>query len=483
MPPSDTVTARVPKLDPIPALEESRLKKELKIERRARQEGAHNQPETNAADLNQTEQSIVDRCQHGIDMLQQWAVRESLKCANQLPHTDAGPGDFLVDDVKADVNLKIATLKAEAKDELVRLRIAERQLLRERRLFQQENHLNRSAHYPSSQLFPISLLAAMMIAEAVANAYLFARGNPFGLLGGWLQALIVSLANVVVSFVFGMFVLRNIHHVQWVRKSIALLLLPLGLATLGGFNLAVAHYRDLLEIDPVNALIRTLTALRTHPFELTNFESIILLMVGIVICVFATWDGYGVVDDHYPGYGRLDRRYAKAARQYDARKGAFRQAILLVMDKALLALGERTKRIGEKVDHATNLLKQSVLIVRMFGDSADQTAKLGQRLLKLYREANAKVRTTDAPAYFARYPQFAVQAIQAPVALREQRDSLQEGLDGMKSAANNLCTELQRVVEDEIAQLFQMVDEIEKLAEEKLKREKRFLEGPPAAAV
>ena len=47
-------------------------------------------------------------------------------------------------------------------------------------------------------------LAIILIAiEAVINAYLFSQGNEFGLLGGWLAAVIVSVVNVGCSAMLG----------------------------------------------------------------------------------------------------------------------------------------------------------------------------------------------------------------------------------------------------------------------------------------
>ena len=63
--------------------------------------------------------------------------------------------------------------------------------------FRRENGLIRMAHYPESRKFHIGILVFILLAEAILNGSMLARGHELGILGGVSSAFIIALVNVL----------------------------------------------------------------------------------------------------------------------------------------------------------------------------------------------------------------------------------------------------------------------------------------------
>ena len=82
------------------------------------------------------------------------------------------------------------------------------------------------------------------------------------------------------------------------------------------FNLGVAHYRDALgSQDPDNAGTIALENFRTRPLSVRDFQSTILLALGILFSIVALYDGFGM-DDSYLGDGTGHRKWEAACEDF-----------------------------------------------------------------------------------------------------------------------------------------------------------------------
>src|SRR5207248_502364 len=108
--------------------------------------------------------------------------------------------------------------------------------------------IHREARYPESLVIPLGVVIWVMIGESLMNMYFFSKGNDLGLLGGWFQALIVSLVNALLATgIGGLICMRYRLHCDLASRLIAwAALLSIVVPLLVFFNLAVAHYRDAL---------------------------------------------------------------------------------------------------------------------------------------------------------------------------------------------------------------------------------------------
>jgi hypothetical protein len=113
-------------------------------------------------------------------------------------------------------------------------------------------NVNRPAHYPEWRVMHWAIVVVLFFVESVANAQFFSKASTFGLLGGFLQAAIISATNIGVGLLAGMQVLPWRHMREMTRKPTTF---ASAVAILMGFflflfNLATAHYRVLLEDIP-----------------------------------------------------------------------------------------------------------------------------------------------------------------------------------------------------------------------------------------
>jgi hypothetical protein len=241
--------------------------------------------------------------------------------------------------------------------------------------FKSRNRLFRDAHYPESPLLGLGVLFFLILGEGAINGIFFAEGSEQGLLGGWLEALVLACTNAGSAFLLGRLVIPQIHRRNALLRTAALLLAVAGMLGLCAINLAGAHYRDFkaaagiqtetpvslksdnpgnpalqkpssvllarphrfpqsglsdripldrapaaLEPPPVRTAVTVkerdaiLEILRS-PFSFNSFMSLFLFVTGLCAAVIAAADGYRF-DDPFPGYGRRHRSYrdARAAR-------------------------------------------------------------------------------------------------------------------------------------------------------------------------
>jgi hypothetical protein len=182
--------------------------------------------------------------------------------------------------------------------------------LRELRVFRAENELDRAATYPRSLPYHFSVVVLVVVLEAVANMYLVAQGSELGLLGGIFEAFLLSITNVGVSVVVGMLALPQTNHRLSHRRLIAYLVFGLAIVFALFFNLAAAHYRDLLVVSKAVALEQALPRVFSQPFVI-SFDGLVLLALGLAVSALGFRKGYHA-DDIYPGYGAITRKYAEA---------------------------------------------------------------------------------------------------------------------------------------------------------------------------
>src|SRR5690606_27046502 len=109
--------------------------------------------------------------------------------------------------------------------------------------FRQREGLQRPAAQPD-RLWRWAVLLAMVVVETVFNGNMFAQGNDYGLLGGFLLAGTLSCMNVGWGVLSGWLPLPQLYHRQVWRKVVGTcgILVAAGVAVV--FNVAVAQFRD-----------------------------------------------------------------------------------------------------------------------------------------------------------------------------------------------------------------------------------------------
>lgn len=260
--------------------------------------------------------------------------------------------------------------------------------------FRAAHGLQRPARYPvgiGDLALRWGIIAFLVVIEAFANGTFFAQGNDLGLVGGGSEALIIAALNVSCGLIVGRLPARWIIHRDLSKRVVGYALLTIWLVLAVGFNLAVGHYRDALEALYDDAPVRALDSFLAAPFGLAGFHSWILFAVGMGFSVIALADGWSM-DDPYPGYGALDRRFLRAKERYLEERGDHIEMISELYEGAVQAVSATLNQISkrraesEQIGAGLTSLRQSYYAhLRYLEDAANG-------LIQIYRDANRTAR-------------------------------------------------------------------------------------------
>lgn len=276
---------------------------------------------------------------------------------------------------------------------------------RTRDQFQKENHLLRRPRYPESKAYHFSIILVLVIVECLANMYFFAQGNELGLLGGILQAALVSVANVGSAILVGYFVARWATHVNPQTRGLALAGVVAYVAVMVMFNLLAGHYRDLMS-SPNQSFDEAIPHMMRDPLALT-FHSVLLFVTGICASALGVYKGM-TVDDTYPGYGDLDRDCREAAASYEVARKEVQDVVLGRVD----SIRHHSEQLRAKVKHNLDTMDRCIDDLRSLGSTyrerVNRVASECRRHLKRYRDANVRIRDgiDPPPPYFSEFPDF-----------------------------------------------------------------------------
>jgi hypothetical protein len=266
--------------------------------------------------------------------------------------------------------------------------------------FKIEHRLTRTAHYPDVKFFNWSILAFALTIETLLNGFFFSKGSDLGLVGGLFQAFIIALINVAVGYVVGAKALPYWFHKKTAYRVLAGIGALVYVAFIVVGNLGVGHYREAYMVDPDQAAIKSLASFLRNPLGLELIDSWMLFILGMACSLIALSDAF-VMDDRYPGYGKLTRRFHEAELDYvDEKKGTYDR--LEAMKAEMLA---EIDVIVKSITVQRAELKRTDEAVRRLVDRYDAHSTYLEQccngLLTRYRSANQKRRNTAVPRHFA----------------------------------------------------------------------------------
>jgi len=266
--------------------------------------------------------------------------------------------------------------------------------------FRKKHRLIRAAEERSSTARWVALVMLMLLFESVLNGYLFAQKNELGLLGGAMAAVLISLANVGLSSILGYYS-RFINSVKFLSKLWGLILTLAWIGMVAAFNLAVAHFRDAVQIigDWSVAANTATETLIEAPLGIASIESWLLIVLGCLISLLAFMKAY-YADDPYPRYGKYVRMLIDARMEYtDVLNDAL--GILEVRrDDAIGELKEADQFVNQELSEAIDAVSGRSTLQSHLGNFLQLCELSVRQLLKQYRDHNRARRESDAPKYF-----------------------------------------------------------------------------------
>ena len=358
--------------------------------------------------------------------------KEQLAIREQQVTQEMGKAKAALDDT-------VRTIRNDLTDKEDDVRIGNRELER----FRHQNRITRLPDYSHrrSSAWAIGICA---VVEIVLNASLLMEVNAFGLLGSVMQMSLISAVNVLFAGLAAGALLRQCHHVSLVRKGMAGIGVLLVLAAVFVFNLAVGHFRDsmeaILQAPSADAFALggdALERLVAAPFGLGTFQTVLLVLLGVLCFAFSAWK-WLQRDDSYPRYGCRDRELAE-------KKATYRKAYESA-DETLRNTYEQHHSTLEDMLHQLEIKQSKWQEVCGRGNAlvADYPLYMGQyqndldTLLAAYRSANRNARSDPPPAHFNE-PVPVDQAILVPPAFDPPAATSMKGMgDRVHGAITNL---------------------------------------------
>jgi hypothetical protein len=383
-------------------VDQEAIARQLAVDKRARTEGRENRPASMAAGPDAHEQTIVGHFRELWRKTQAW-YRDALKHAQAqqeqaLEQLAAERLEACYDTALRD----LATQEVALREPLIAARQREQQALRDWKAFRNAHGLTREASYPDSRLWHYAALVGLVVVEALANCYFFAREGTGGLIAGFLLGLVVAGVHVTMAFGAGM-ALRGLHSAG-VRRLLAAAVGVGYVGILGLYLLAVGHYRIALGGPmPERAAVVAFARLAQAPLALEDLHTLLLLLVAGLFAIAAVIAGY-TADDPIIGYGAVTRAYKAATAAYAILKEHYLLGIREAIDPQLSTVDAR---FGE-AKAALTMYRASVAEATQLGRSYERTCAAlvdaNSTLVQRYRTENDRVRTTAAPAYFVDAP-------------------------------------------------------------------------------
>jgi hypothetical protein len=383
-------------------LDISKIKKELRLDEKAKENGSKQLPSSDSDDFDEVESEIIN-----------FIETEKARCLNEFNDQLTTYNQRLAN-LNIEARLTKTTLAAkeaignfkeqihQGQDDLTISRDDVKEHAKHVENFKFENGLTRPAHYPSSKRRHWGIIAILYIVEVFLNAQFLAVGNEFGLLGGFGEALAIAFMNIGVA----LFVGKKI--VQWVwHKNIGLKLLGIGLITLFivadvAFNIFVAHYRDALASEmSEQAALLAVSSFMASPFNIIDFKSWIMIGVGCFFALIALLDGFGM-DDPYPKYGYWDRLRRRAYETYADKKANLLEDLRYTRDTASTGLAQLKDDLVKRRQEHDSIIASRTNLLMDFETHQNYLESSGRELITFYRARNREARNSSPPKHFDR---------------------------------------------------------------------------------
>ena len=197
-----------------PKYDSKRLKRELDIEKKGKEDGLANIPPHTSKEVIGYEKTITNHLVTKVTEVEAQARADITGVVNDINNLEFEK-----------LTAKIKNYNVETKNEFERLQSdagnvkyydsQEVQEINELfKKFQDDNKLSRPPKYPDSKKFSIAIVCIFVAVEILFNSYFFKEFASLGLLGGIGIAAGVALFNIGLGVIYGEYISRNINHIS-----------------------------------------------------------------------------------------------------------------------------------------------------------------------------------------------------------------------------------------------------------------------------
>ncbi len=382
-----------------PAIDTDGMIKKMRLNERAKEQGRANLPAAESQAFDAIEQSIANEIEN------EGKTQFDLYLSHQKTYAERA-NDTGIQALLLQIG---ATASSASTDFERNTRIGTTELYADRRAvietekelnrFRRRHGLDRPARDIGARTYKIGLLIFLLAIEAGLNGLFLQKGNVFGFVGGAFEALLIASLNIFFGVATGRFLLPSLTHRNWGVRIIAAFGAIVYVAAALAFNLAVAHYREAVAIDPFDASVKAYHTLLSTPLAIEDLQSWSLSLIGFIFSLIAAYDGLRM-DDPYPGYGHRMRQNLSALDDYASLKDDLLGQLEEIKQSAEKTINDIVQKIETRQNEFGYTVRKSQALKAEMSQHFSHLETAGNTLLRHYRDENRKHRSAPAPARF-----------------------------------------------------------------------------------
>ena len=402
-----TRDAMRPSIQSFPPLNVEQIAAELSIDARARAQGAEGKPKEDAEAPDSDELAIGEEIERRARK-----AAEEYRAALELYDSrirDAIISSELRVEVESAGESAVSDFSIRAVNDANHLKALEDEAKgrdAEYLAFRRKHRLERMPIVVSKpeRVFLAILIGIFVVLESVLNGLFFAEGSEAGLIGGFVQAAVLSLLNIGAAILFAIYGLRLLIYRNLAVKAVGVAALLLYVAWVLGLNLAIAHFRDnyIASAGDVSGVLLWENLIHS-PLVLSDAQSWLLALLGVGFSLSALISASNL-DDRYLFYGDIGRAREDAFKHFNNEKTIALEGFMRRRDEAV---DQMTQVIGalRRQEYDKRLATEGRnRLHRDLSAYVEHLATAHQRLVTKYREANEEARNVGAPKYFREAP-------------------------------------------------------------------------------
>lgn len=359
---------------------------------------------------------------------------------------------------RLDQNLRqeLTNFWAEQEPELKAEQIKYRHSKEDLEQFRQQHRINREPNYPESLAFSFGVLLAVLLLEASVNMMIFATGSDFGLLGGFASALMVAIVNVGLGYLVGQYFLRNKNSRDTLKLTMGWIGIAFFLMVVLFFNYLVGIWRRALEVNPEAPEQVFWVLLDNGTSEMMYISSVMLFIIGVLCFLGAVWKAY-TMDDAYPGYGKLARKFQQQQEYLKDIKDEINEEINLKLAQHQADLTHYYTQVKGNITSLNSSERAFERYKKGFTQYQKTLETTLLYLLTLYRDINRSERTTPPPDYFLETPEAHLTDVDMDLQLEAKSQSLKADLEAFSERKPEIESRLQEVANEYLSKVNSVV--------------------------
>lgn len=259
------------------------------------------------------------------------------------------------------------------------------------------HNLSREPRYAKNRWFTWVLVAVFLTVEIVTNGGVLANAMVNGQVGGWSLASIVSLTNIVVGGISGMFLPRLWASIRFRRakRTIALVLGIIAVLLVLALNLAVAYVRT----NGAITITTDITAFWRGDILPGSLESLSLFLIGSGVALVTALK-FAFHDDPVRDFQKSDQQMSRLAKR------------IAELDQAAPdMLQQKAEHGGQRIAEAMDLTRTQVIAFRkslIESETSQSNYENGfQRIRAVHqqcidkRRGDLAIASTHVPSYWS----------------------------------------------------------------------------------